>query len=127
MKIQLVFGLILLISVIGGTVVQAKTAEDWINNATTFESQERYPQAIEAYGEALKLNTSDFSTWYKEAVALYKTERYEEALTAIEKTTELTPENAKAWYYQGLILGKLDRMDDALTATNKARMLGYIV
>ena len=96
MKIQLVFGLILLISVIGGTGVQAKTAEDWINNATQFELQERYPQAIEAYGEALKLNASDVNTWYKEAVALYKTERNEEALTAIEKTTEITPENAKA-------------------------------
>lgn len=126
MKNLSVLMVLLLMLVLGGGV-QAKTETDWIKNGTIFDDQQKYAQAIDAYSEAINLNATNVETWYKKALSLYNSQRYNDSLVTFKKTTELDPENAKAWYYQGQILEILGNDFDAITANNKARMLGYIV
>ncbi|GCE22696.1 tetratricopeptide repeat protein [Dictyobacter kobayashii] len=57
--------------------------------------------ALEAFEQALLLNSDDASTWVAKSQALWQLKLHPEALAASEQAILHDPQNARAYYYKG--------------------------
>ena len=79
-----------------------------------------FPQAIAAYGEALKLTPDDDSLKGRHGMALKDGLQLAEALRVFEKLRDAHPEDPFAWRQIGYVNGYLGKADAAIPAYEKA-------
>ncbi len=84
-----------------------------------FESS-RFPEAIEAYEKALKLNPKDVDTYNDLGLALHYTSRSDKAVEILRKGTEVNPSFQRIWLSLGFVLTATGKGEEAKTALNKA-------
>jgi serine/threonine protein kinase len=82
--------------------------------------QQQYLPALQAYEEALRLDSLNFHAWNGKGTALYKQGNYRKALQAYQRATEIEPSNAVAWASAGLALNRLQRYQQALVHFGRA-------
>ena len=92
----------------------------WVNKGNAFYNQGKYEDAVEAYDEAIKLDTENTYAWLDKGLALHELNRYYEAIEAYEEVIKLEPENSAAWNNKANDLSELDEDDEALMAYEKA-------
>jgi tetratricopeptide (TPR) repeat protein len=98
---------------------QAHAARDWYETGFQLTSEERYSEALVAYGKALALNRSLLNAWYYSGDALYRLGRYGDALLAFENATAVDPDFVDAYFYESLVYGKLGRYQDQKEALGR--------
>jgi serine/threonine protein kinase len=82
--------------------------------------QRQYSQALQAYEEALRLDSLNFHAWNGKGTAVYKQGNYRKALAAYQRATEIEPSSAVAWVSAGLALNRLQRYQQALVHFGRA-------
>jgi tetratricopeptide (TPR) repeat protein len=79
----------------------------------------RYEEALLAYEEALRLDTSDEDLYVGKAGVLSSLKRFDEALTVCEQALQLAPANASVYKEKADILSRQKRYEEALSAYQK--------
>jgi serine/threonine protein kinase len=82
--------------------------------------QQHYSQALQAYEEALRMDSLNFYAWNGKGTALYNQGNYRKALDAYQRATGIDPNNAIAWVSAGLTLNRLLRHQQALVHFERA-------
>ncbi len=85
--------------------------------------QQQYSQALQAYEEALRLDSLNFHAWNGKGTALYKQGNYRKALEAYQRATEIEPSSAIAWVSAGLAFNRLQRYQQALVHFGRALVI----
>jgi tetratricopeptide (TPR) repeat protein/tRNA A-37 threonylcarbamoyl transferase component Bud32 len=81
----------------------------------TFYQLKRYSDALNAYGQALKINPNYFEALQGKAATLLALKKYSEALNTYEKAIQINPDSAwQAWLGRGQALDKLGKNQEAL-------------
>lgn len=94
--------------------------EGWINKGVTLQNLGRYQEAIVAYDEAFKFNSSNADVWNKKSVCLGELGKDNESLECSSKATQLDPSMASGWFNKGVSLKKLSRYNESLEAIDEA-------
>lgn len=98
---------------------QTLAAQDWYEQGFALTNEERYADALVAYGEALSQNRSLLNAWYYTGDALFKLGRYREAILAFDNATAVDPDFVDAYFYESLVFEKLGRYQDRQNALQK--------
>lgn len=128
------------IMIIFGSPVSASTADEWYYQGNKMYNLEEYEKAIEAYDEAIKIDSNSVNAWYNKGdallmlgysdeseggltsiLALFHRNRYEEAVEAYDKVIEINPKSADAWISKSAALYRLGRAEEAEKASQNAR------
>jgi len=88
---------------------RVRIAENWFEQGFVLTNQQRYPEAIAAYGKALSYNSSLLNAWYYTGDAYFRLGRYPDALLAFENATAADPDFVDAYFYEALVFGKMGR------------------
>lgn len=75
-----------------------------------------YAQAVEAYDEAIRINSKSALAWYFKGNALFDWGRYGDAASAYDAAIAINPASAEAWYKKGKALYKAERYGEAVNA-----------
>ncbi|HEX4770232.1 MAG TPA: tetratricopeptide repeat protein [Bryobacteraceae bacterium] len=110
--------------VLTATCVSADSFEDLSQKANTARSENRLPEAIGLYKEALTANPAWAEGWWSLGGCLYATHQYADAVTAFAKLAELQPSAAPAWALKGLSELQLGDNTAALADIEKSISLG---
>jgi len=95
----------------------------YINRGDAMFAQNDYYQAIDDFGEAIKLYPQDAKPYNNRAYAYLTLQRPKDGLADAQKAVELEPENAAAWDTLGTIYIWLKQKDKAVEALKKANAL----
>ena len=109
--VQVAFILLMLMVPVYGQ----QTAADWYNKGNdwntkdiAFQAQGMPDEAIQAYDEALKLDSNLTEVWFKKGVALFYKGEYEKAASSLAKAIndcdeaiKLNPNDYMAWFHKG--------------------------
>src|SRR5574341_1698379 len=110
-------------------LVEAKTADEWINEGIESGQAGKYSDAIKAFDEALKINTQFAEAWNNKGIALIKLGRNDDAIEALDQALKINPQFAEAWNNKGFALYDLKRYDEAIKAyascTVKIPIIGH--
>jgi tetratricopeptide (TPR) repeat protein len=79
-----------------------------------------YPEALDSFSEALKLNPNKSTVWSNKGYALAKLGQYDEALNCIDRSLDLYPENDFALNSKGYILAESGKPEESLQYYQKA-------
>ena len=106
---------------------QSNTSEVWYNKGNALSDLGKYDDAIQAYGNAIKLNSNDTRIWNNLGNTLFNQGRLDEALQAYDRSTELDNKSAYAWAMRGYILihpaGNKTQSEEALISLERATKL----
>ena len=80
----------------------------------------QYPEALDSFSEALKLNPNNSMVWSNKGYALAKLGQYDEALNCIDRSLDLYPENDFALNSKGYILAESGKPEESLQYYQKA-------
>lgn len=80
----------------------------------------RFPEAIQAYEEALAAKPDYVACWINLAVALTKRERFDDAIRAGQKAVALAPQLGPARYHLGNALAAKGRWNEAVSEYARA-------
>ncbi|MBP2045273.1 tetratricopeptide repeat protein [Methanobacterium aggregans] len=80
----------------------------------------QYPEALDSFSEALKLNPNKSMVWSNKGYALAKLGQYDEALNCIDRSLDLYPENDFALNSKGYILAESGKPEESLQYYQKA-------
>jgi tetratricopeptide (TPR) repeat protein len=94
-------------------------AQDWYEQGFALTNEERYSEAILAYGKALSYNRSLLNAWYYEGDALFRLGRYGDALLAFSNATAVDQDFVDAYFYESLVYEKLGRSQDQKDALRR--------
>jgi tetratricopeptide (TPR) repeat protein len=97
-----------------------KDAIDWYNEGVDLCDQGNYADAVKAFDESIRLDSSDIDAWYNKGVALRRLGSYYNAIKAYDEAIRLDPSYAKAWNNKGAILYYLGKYEEALQAIERA-------
>jgi len=101
-------------------VVDLLRADELKSLGNIYFSSEYYESALEAYEQAIRLDSHDALVYYLKGFALLELERDEEALAAVELAIQLNPNNANFHFIKSKALFWLYRHDEALAAIEQA-------
>ena len=88
---------------------------DALNLLASLHLQEKkYKEAVEYFGRALKINSSQPSLLNNYGLALYELQKYEDAIGSYDKAIKLNPCFIEAHYNRGHLLQKLANFEHAL-------------
>jgi tetratricopeptide (TPR) repeat protein len=79
-----------------------------------------YPQAVEAFSDALRIEPQRWASHLFMAESLYKLNRFEEALTSVKSALQLRPEENEARYWLGCIDHALGKYEEAIVHLSEA-------
>ena len=96
-----------------------KTIEQWLNTGKAYFEEERYEEALIAYEQVTRIDSSHAEAYYRIGNALRKLNHPIQALVAYERAIFLNPDYADAYIGQGDIY-YADDPDKALTYYQKA-------
>ena len=88
----------------------------WFGEGKVLQKTGRYEEAVQAYEQAIQLDSSFAAAYQGRGAALFHLKHYEEALQAYEQAMSLDPGFALAFYSKGVTLEKLKRYEEALQA-----------
>lgn len=91
-------------------------ADGWTSRAIGHVERGRFAEAMEAYDEALALDSGYMPARLGRADAQYRRGAYDEALTAYTRISEAAPAQAVAHYMRGLIHARRGDTDEAVAA-----------
>ncbi|SCG85221.1 tetratricopeptide repeat protein [Methanobacterium congolense] len=80
----------------------------------------QYPEALDSFSEALKLNPNKSMGWNNKGYTLAKLGQYDEALNCIDRSLDLYPENDFALNSKGYILAESGKPEESLQYYQKA-------
>ncbi len=122
-KILFVFGTIGLIAgaYLGFNYWQnSRNSLDYYQQGQTFYQLKRYTDALNSYGQALKINPDYLEALQGKADTLLALKRYSEALNTYEKAIQINPDSAwQAWLGRGQALDKLGKNQEALESFDR--------
>lgn len=95
------------------------TEEDWIKKGLSLASLKKYDEAVEAYDEAIKMNSRSPAIIHK-GVALSASGAYDRALETFDDFLQILPDYWKIWFHRGDTLREAGRYEEALENLNKA-------
>ncbi|MBS1112073.1 MAG: hypothetical protein H6Q95_365, partial [Nitrospirae bacterium] len=84
----------------GGIVKEVENTNDpeqLAHLGDKYFDNKRFPEAIQAYEKALKLNPKDVDTYNDLGLAFYYTARSEKAVEILRKGTEVNPSFQRVW------------------------------
>ncbi len=99
---------------------------DYLKKGSTLYKQQKYPEALKAYEQALQLYSDQqtaFTAHTGRCIVLYRIKHHEDALHACEQALQLKPNDWTAYYNKGLILDDLQRYQEALEAYTRVLQL----
>ena len=70
-------------------LVEAKTADEWLNEGNQLGQAGNYAEAIKAFDEALKINIQFAEAWNNKGIALNNLGRNDEAIKALDEASKL--------------------------------------
>jgi Tfp pilus assembly protein PilF len=79
------------------------------------QAQDKYPEAIKTYKQAIRLTGNSASLLINMGIALTETASYEEAESCLCKALESSPDNTLAQYNYAILLTRLARFSESLT------------
>ena len=79
-----------------------------------------YPQAVEAFSNALRMEAQRWASHLFLAESLYKLNRFEEALPHVKTALQLRPDENESRYWLGCIDHALGRYEEAIVHLNEA-------
>jgi len=94
-------------------------AQEWYEQGFTLTIEERYGEALQAYGKALSYNPSLLNAWYYSGDALFRLGRYKEALLAFGNATAVDPDFVDAYFYESRVYGRLNRSQEEKDALER--------
>jgi tetratricopeptide (TPR) repeat protein len=103
-----------------------QSPEVYNNKGIALLNLNRTDEAIQAYNEAIALNSSFAIAYNNRGIALFHLNKTNEAIMDFKRATEIDPRYAEAWYNNGTALCELHRADEARASFDMARGLGYI-
>jgi len=101
-------------------ITNTMRALDYFKNANADLVNERWDEAMTAYGHALSLNPGMAGAYAGQAIALNKMGRLHEALERADRAVEIAPDSARAHAARSGVLGKLGKYALALESINEA-------
>ena len=102
--------------------------EAWINKGAAHAEMEEFQPAIDAYREALRIDSDSEHAASAEtnlAYALWSSGQSEQALEHAERAVELDPRFPQGWYNRGFFLLERGLAEDAVSCFDNAVRLGY--
>ncbi len=102
--------------------------EAWINKGAAHAELEEFQEAIDAYREALRIDSDSEHAASAEtnlAYALWNDGRSEQALEHAERAVELDPRFPQGWYNRGFFLLERGLAEDAVSCFDNALRLSY--
>ena len=103
------------IEVNGYSVSQEKSlAQFKIRLINQSYSVDRFNMSLDAFNEAIKLDSQSLTPLIQKALVLMESGRFKEASETIENALKIDPSNSKAWYTKGLILIRQGNYENAL-------------
>ncbi|WP_137669243.1 tetratricopeptide repeat-containing S1 family peptidase, partial [Sphaerospermopsis reniformis] len=100
------------------------TASQWLARGNQLWRLRRYPEAIQAFNEAIKQKPEFIHlAYYGKGLALSWSGEYPEAITALELAVKFKPEFVPAWDYLSVAYRESNQLDKALVAINEAIQL----
>ena len=100
-----------------------KTASQWVEEGNVFHGQQKYKEALQAYEEAIRLNSQYANAYIGKGIALRGLGQIEEALKVYEIAIRLKPNDALVHNNKGNALRDLRRHEEALKAYEVAIQL----
>jgi CheY-like chemotaxis protein len=97
-------------------------AVGWYDRGNYLLFLRRYQDALNAYENAIAMNSLNHQSWFGKGTALAKLERFDEALLAYEKALSIYPRNARILIAQGDLLKKIGNDAEAERCYELARM-----
>lgn len=104
----------------GHARLSAASVNEKCQEADELRKQQKYPQALQAYEEALRMDPQNFYAWNGKGTVLYNQNQYKKALEAYSRATEIDPDNSVVWVSAGLVLHRLQRYQQALVHFERA-------
>lgn len=95
------------------------TALDWSNRGNQFYRLKQWQEALNAFDQALAIQSNFHPAWYGRGNSLVQLKRYQEAVESYSRTTQLQRDFYLAWREKGKVLIKLKQYEDALLAWNQ--------
>ena len=102
--------------------------EAWVNKGAAHAEMEEFQAAIDAYREALRIDSDSEHAASAEtnlAYALWNAGQSEQALEHAERAVELDPRFPQGWYNRGFFLLERGLAEDAVSCFDNAVRLGY--
>ncbi|MBE9238526.1 serine protease [Anabaena aphanizomenioides LEGE 00250] len=100
------------------------TASQWLARGNQLWRLRRYPEAIQAFNEAIKQKPEFIHlAYYGKGLALYSSGKGSEAITAFEQAVKFKPEFVPAWNNLSVAYRESNQLDKALVAINEAIQL----
>ncbi|NCT45806.1 MAG: tetratricopeptide repeat protein [Microcystis aeruginosa G11-09] len=98
----------------------SRNSLDYYQQGQTFYQLKRYTDALNSYGQALKINPDYLGALQGKADTLLALKRYSEALNTYEKAIQINPDSAwQAWLGRGQALDKLGKNQEALESFDR--------
>ncbi len=97
-----------------------RTAHDWFMTGTVLEEEEKYPEAADAYHQALMVGGPDAETCFNLANVLYNLGQKERAAERYNQSVEIDPGFAEAWNNLGNVQTELGDVEHAVTSLKQA-------
>lgn len=107
-------------SILTVTAVDNNTTVYWNSQGAVLLDQYKFEDALNAFNNSLKINSSNTVALIGQGKALESLGRANESLESYQKAIELDPGNAKAWIGRGIILHDLEMYNESLQSYNKA-------
>src|SRR5690606_18466507 len=120
LSMRMIFAALTFLLVLVPPLQCQQTAEEWLENGTNLAGQARYNESLQAFEQAIALDSNSTLAWVSKGAALLSLGRCKDALEAQNEAIRLNPTFAAAWHYRGKSLECLDREDEALKAYEEA-------
>ncbi|NJM73616.1 MAG: tetratricopeptide repeat protein, partial [Scytonema sp. RU_4_4] len=99
-------------------------ANQWLERGNQLWRLRRYQEAVEAFEQAIKQNTSSiYLAYYGKGLALGWAGKYQEAQAALESAVKLKNNFVAAWQTLSIVYMSLNQLEQALVAIDKAIQL----
>lgn len=109
-------------------ILRKRTTENikahlWHYYGFVLGEQQKFEEAIEAYSNAIEMQTKDRSVWRELRTLLIYQDQLDGIVQIFGDMVDIQPDNVFAWYEYGLLLAHQLRYDDALAAFEEAKRL----
>ncbi len=102
------------------TVITQSTTEQWVKEGTALYNLKQYGEAIDAYDQAIRFDSTNARAYYSKGTALNHLERYGEAIDAYDQAIRLDPTDAGSYNNKGFTLAHLKQYGEAIDAYDQA-------
>lgn len=97
-------------------------AAGWYDRGNYLLFLRRYKDAINAYENAISMNSLNYQSWYGKGIALAKLGKVQEALRAFDEALSIHPKNSRILHTKGTLLTKIGKTGEADRCFELARL-----